>query len=297
VKVMAQTLGVRVLLVAAMLGLAGCGGSTQAPTALASPSPTQIGHLTFAGQQRSYVVYRPLSLAPKQTVPLVIALHGYMVDSTWMETATHYDDLAKTVGLVVVYPQGNSNSWNAGTCCAQNHDDDVGFMRAVIDRLMSTGGIDHSRVFVTGMSNGGAMAQRLACELSDRITAVASVSGSLLIDSCNPSRAISVMEMHGTLDSLVPFEGGSTRGLGSFPPTMSIMKRWAAADGCAVAPTVTQSGIVTMSTWTGCRDGSSVVLDAIAGADHSWFAPENMPGQPDATHVTWDFFSHSPPLP
>jgi polyhydroxybutyrate depolymerase len=284
------------MLVAATLSLAGCGGSTAAATTLASPSPTQIGHVTVGGQSRSYVVYRPLSLARKQTVPLVIALHGYMVDSTWMETTTHYDDLAKTAGFVVLYPQGNSNSWNAGTCCAQNHDDDVGFIRAVIDRLMSIGGIDRARIFVTGMSNGGAMAQRLACELSDRITAVASVSGSLLIDACNPSRAISVMEMHGTLDSLVPFEGGSTRGLGSFPPTMSIMKRWAALDGCAAAPTVTQSGLASLSTWTGCRDGSSVVLDAIAGADHSWFAPENMPGQPDATHVTWDFFSHSPPL-
>jgi polyhydroxybutyrate depolymerase len=282
---------------AACAGLYGCGATS--PSAKSSPSPSahaiQVGNLTVAGLQRAYVVFRPRSLGSGQQAPLVIALHGYTVDSTWMETNTHFDDLAIRVGFVVVYPQGINNSWNAGTCCGHNHNDDEAFIKAVIDRLVGGGNIDARRVFVTGMSNGGAMAQRLACDLADRISAVASVSGSLLVDSCNPSRPISVMEMHGTADSLVPYEGGTTAGLGSFPPTMAIMKRWASIDGCP-APTSTQSAITTTYTWASCREGSSVVLEAIAGEDHTWFSPANMSGEPDATQVAWDFFSHAPPL-
>jgi polyhydroxybutyrate depolymerase len=273
----------------------GCGGQAAETPAQSSPIPTQVGHLTVGGLDRAYVVFRPLSLDPKQPAPLVIALHGYTVDTTWMETNTHFDDLAKKDGFVVVYPQGINNSWNAGSCCGHNHSDDDAFIKAVIDQFVAAGHVDSKRVYVTGMSNGGAMAQRLACDLADRITAVASVSGSLLVDSCNPSRAISVLEMHGTADSLVPYEGGTTAGLGSFPPTMSVMKRWATLDGCP-APMTTQSGITTTYAWAGCRDGSSVVLDAIAGEDHTWFAPANLTGEPDATQVTWDFFSHAPPL-
>jgi polyhydroxybutyrate depolymerase len=152
-------------------------------------------------------------------------------------------------------------------------------------------------VFVTGMSNGAAMAQRVACELADRVTAVASVSGSLLVDPCLPSRPISVLEMHGTDDSVIPFLGGFTSGLGEFPSTMSVMATWERVDGCADSPAVTRSGITTMSTWGGCRGHAVVVLDAITGGKHVWFAPERVRGEPDATRTIWDFFSRVPPLP
>lgn len=278
-------------------GASACGGSVTNRAPSLSPSAIQNATLTVNGEMRSYTVFTPPSLDPKQLHPLVVALHGYTVDSTWMEPNTHFEEQAKQGGFIVVYPQGLNNSWNAGSCCGNNRTDDVAFMRDLIDRLIGDGHVDPKRVFVTGMSNGGAMAQRLACDLADRIAAVASVSGSLLIASCSPSRAISVMEMHGTADSLVPYKGGSTPGLGHFLPTMSIMQGWANLDGCATTPAVAQSGITTTYTWTGCRDGTGVVLEAIAGEDHTWFAPENMPGEPDATQVTWNFLSHAPSLP
>jgi len=286
----------RAFVVAAILCLAGCGGSTAAATVHSSPSPALGGHIAVGGVPRTYVAFKPPYLSAAQAAPLVIALHGYTVDAGWMESTTRYDELAKTAGFVVVYPQGIGNSWNAGACCGQNNYDDVAFMRALITHLMSSANIDPKRVFVAGMSNGGMMAQRLACELSDRITAVASVSGSLMTDSCHPSRAISVMEMHGTADSIVPYNGGPKGGLGKIPPTLSVMKQWAGLDGCAPTPVMTQSGIMTTSQWTGCRDGSSVVLDAIVGENHTWFNAQSMQGEPEATQVTWDFFSHAPPL-
>jgi polyhydroxybutyrate depolymerase len=141
------------------------------------------------------------------------------------------------------------------------------------------------------------MAQRVACELADRITAVASVSGSLLVDSCVPSRPISVLEIHGTDDSVIPFQGGFHAGLGQFQPTLSIMERWAGLDGCGDFPAVTRRGITTTSIWGDCRDGAIVELDAISGAGHNWFGSQQVVGEPDATQATWDFLSHAPPLP
>ena len=280
---------------AVIFGAGACGGSVATRTPSQSPSAIQNATMTFSGELRSYTVFSPLSLDPKKLVPLVVAIHGYTVDSTEMETSSHFDDQATQGGFIVVYPQGLNNSWNAGSCCGHNSNDDVGFIRELIDRLVSGGHVDPKRVFVTGMSNGGAMAHRLACELSDRIAGVASVSGALVTDACNLSRPISVLEMHGTADSLVPFEGGFTAGLGHFPSTISFMTRWATLDGCASTPTVTQSGITQISTWSGCRAGTLVVLEAVMGADHSWFGPgDPLPGEPNATEVVWDFFNHLP---
>jgi polyhydroxybutyrate depolymerase len=283
------------LFAAVTFGVGGCGGAVANRTPSQSPSAIHNATMTVSGELRSYTVFSPLSQEPKMLIPLVVAIHGYTVDSTEMEASSHFDDLAQQDGFIVVYPQGLNNSWNAGSCCGHNSNDDVGFIRALLDRLVSGGRVDPKRVFVTGMSNGGALAHRLACELSDRIAGVASVSGALLTDACNPARPISVMEMHGTADSLVPFEGGFTAGLGHFPSTISFMTRWATLDGCAITPTVTQSGITQTSTWSGCREGMLVVLEAVAGADHSWFGPgDALPGEPNATQVVWDFFSHLP---
>lgn len=285
------------LLWAALVGLAACGGSTAAVPSRPSPTPTQIGHITIAGAERTYVLYRPRSLDPTKLAPLVITLHGYSQGTTGIQAMTNFNDLAQKVGFVVAYPQGIASSWNAGSCCGQNDNDDVAFIKALIDRLVTIVHVDPKRVFATGMSNGAAMAHRLGCEASDRIAAVASVSGSLITKSCNPSRAISVLEMHGVADPIVPYQGGEVSGLGSFPPTISVMKRWASLDGCAPEPAVSQSAITTTYTWTQCRDGSRVVLEAIAGAGHRWFGQAGYNEEPDATQVVWTFFSQSPPLP
>src|SRR5579864_1039374 len=281
--------------IAAVFITVGCGGQAS-PNPVAvhpspSPSPTRIGSLMFGGLQRVYVLFRPSQLSTGTPVPLVIAMHGFTVDTTWMEQTSRFDDLATQSGFVVVYPQGTGDSWNAGRCCGHNTNDDVGFVKALIDKLVGEQNIDPKRVFVTGMSNGAFMAQRLACEAADRITAAASVSGSLVIDTCTPSRAISVIEMHGLDDDLVPINGGQVAGLTFFSPTMANMQGWANRDGCTAKPTTTNDGTTTTYTWSTCRDHASVVLKTIAGAGHSWFSPSDGPGIPDATQVVWDFFS------
>jgi len=286
-----------VWLMAAGVVAVACGGSSAPNAARPSPSPTRVGYLNIGSVQRVYVTYRPKSAAIDKALPLVIAMHGYTADTTWMETNTKFDDLADREGFEVVYPQGSGNAWNAGRCCGHDGDDDVGFIRGIIDRLVAQGLVDRTRVFATGMSNGGLMAQRLACDLADRITAAVSVSGSLVVDSCAPARPISVMEMHGVEDDIVPLKGGVVAGLTSFPAALSNMQAWADRDGCRRTPKTVQDGITAVYTWLECRSSVTVVLEEVAGAGHTWFSPDEMAGEPDASATAWKFFQQAPPLP
>ena len=276
------------VLAALSISAGACGGTTATPPGheVQSPSATQEGTLTVSGQARTYLLFRPPSLDADQPAPVVLALHGFTSNAVGMETMTLLDAQAVKSGFVVVYPEGLARSWNAGRCCgdAQSKDiDDVAFISQLIDSLAKDARIDPKRVFVTGMSNGGMMAHRLACEISDRIAAVASVSGGLMVDACHPTRSISILEMHGTADPLVRLDQQLTDG----------MRQWASLDGCAPTPKVSQDGDIATTMWTPCREGVTVMLQAVVGAGHSWFAP-NAPARPGATGVVWDFFSHAP---
>ena len=287
------------LVFALSFALAACGGSAATPAASRIPSAVQHGSLMVDGQQRTYFVFRPPSLDPKQQSPLVLVLHGYTVDAAWMEATTNFDDQAKKGGFMAAYPEGIGRSWNAGSCCgdAQSQKlDDVAFIKQLIDRLASDGSIDRKRVFVAGLSNGAIMAYRLACDLSDRIAGIASVAGSMGITECHPAQPVSVLEMHGTKDSIVLYDGGKT-GLGTFPSANEVIKGWVTADGCAGNPILSQSGITKTSVWNGCRAGTIVRLDTVAGGHHTWFGStfDPVPGEPNANAVIWDFFSHLAP--
>jgi polyhydroxybutyrate depolymerase len=110
------------------------------------------------------------------------------------------------------------------------------------------------------------MAYRLACELSDRISAIASVSGRLDVNDCHPNRSVSVLEMHGTRDAVISYEGDQTK-----MSTASGIQRWVALNGCTTASTVTTNGITKTSTWNGCREGTTVRLETVIGGQHTWF--------------------------
>ena len=268
-----------------------------ASSTAATPSPTPTGAqretLTVGAQARNYYVLRP----PNQRgrLPLVVALHGSTQPPRGLELKTKLDDEAAAAGFVVAYPEGISRSWNSsdsGGDAQLLNVDDVGFIRQLIDHMVRTAQIDPKRVFVTGISSGGEMSHRLACELSDRVAAVASVSGDLGIAACNPAQPVSVLEIHGTADPYVPIEGDPSQNL---PPTMSTMRRWAQIDGCASGPTVEESGITKTTTWGGCRNGTTVALVAITGAGHTFWLEPPIPGQPNINEVIWNFFNHAPP--
>jgi polyhydroxybutyrate depolymerase len=291
-----QKVGIRRLLLgtSTTLGLsiaavmfAACGSTTNA-----QPSPTpiraQMEKITSGGQQRTYYVLHPPN--KKGRLPLVVALHGSTQSPQGLEFEANLDGEAIAAGFVVVYPEGIGFEWNTGNDPQATNVDDVGFVRAVIDHMVATGQADPKHVFATGISSGAEMSHRLACELSDRIAAVASVSGDLGVAVCSPTQPISILEIHGTADPFVPIAGDPSN---NFPPTMTTMHRWVQIDGCAPVPAVNQSGIATMTAWSGCHGGVTVVLVTIAGAGHTfWLDP--ISGQPDINQMIWNFLSRAP---
>jgi len=293
------SIGLALLATTAACGSGG-GGSSSAP-----PAPVQQHQIDFGGQARAYRVFVPPTLDRSRPAPLVMVLHGGRNTVEDMVKTTLFDREAAAGGFIAAYPEGVGKVWNAGTCCGTGPRrglDDVGFLAEVLDRLLADYPIDRSRVFVAGVSNGAMMAYRFACERADRVTAVGSVAGAVVVEGCQPSRPVSVLEVHGTEDPLVPYLGGQpsaveAQGAPPYTSTPAMMRLWAEVNGCPAPAPAQTTGPVTIESWAGCRSGSAVRLVTVQGGGHIWFAsglgPAN--GALDATSAIWRFFSELRP--
>jgi polyhydroxybutyrate depolymerase len=255
-------------------------------------------------------VYRPAGLGG--AAPLVVMLHGGYGDGAQAERAYNWDGQADAGRFLVAYPDGMDRAWNAGTCCGvpkKRDIDDVGFITAMVAAIQSQVPVDGARIYVTGMSNGAMMALRLACQ-TDLFAAVAPVAGTQLTD-CSRAAPTSVLQIHGTADDRVPFEGGpgKARTLSGAPnvdgPSVpAVNATWRSIDGCG-APTTSTAGVVTTQI-ADCPGGRTVELISVAGAGHQW--PGGVPSplaqrlgdlpQPstalNATDTVWQFFAAHP---
>jgi polyhydroxybutyrate depolymerase len=233
--------------------------------------------LEHGGESRSYDLYVPGTVDVTQPATLVLNFHGLLGNPAQQAMFSQYDAAAESAGVIVAYPSGISSSWNTGLCCggAQSSGvDDVGFARTLVQHIGLGSCIDRSKVFAIGMSNGGHMAHRLACEAADVFAGVASVAGVLTMLQCNPSRPISVQQFHGTSDTIVSYDGVGP----GFPGARDMMLGWAQRNGCAPVPNVThQQGDSTCETWTACDDAVEVTLCTVEGGGHCW------PGNPGCT--------------
>jgi polyhydroxybutyrate depolymerase len=266
----------------------------------------QYGNLTVDGVVRSYRVFAPPTSGPRPRSALIVVLHGGAATISDAVSTTGFDQVATDHNLIVAYPQGTHGEWNAGFCCGTAPSrmvDDIGFLDALLDRLEADYPVDPTRVFLTGVSNGAMMAYRFACTHAQRVTAVASVAGSMVLNDCTPSRPLSILELHGTADPEVPYQGGEAD-IGvlatfQYPSSPALAARWATLDGCASQPATTMVGPLTTATWGDCHAGTTVSLVSVNGGGHVWFAPGlgTADGAIDATAAIWRFFStlHSMP--
>jgi polyhydroxybutyrate depolymerase len=269
--------------VALLLSFVAAGGMR----ASALPGGDVPGELTVGGLPRTYQLHVPAGL--DHPSGLVINLHGAGATGSGQAALSNYNAIADQYGFVVAYPDGIDFSWADGRGASipdRQGVDDVGFLVQLVDRLSRDYGVPPGRVFATGFSAGAFMATRLACERADLISAVAPVAGSLGVAyPCAPSRPVSVLQVNGNADPVVPFNGGTMLGRGGYsdivpPPAMA--QRWRDVDGCP-APVEDAQGAVHRFSAAGCAGGTEVVFVQIDGGDHSW------PG--DASQNSGQFFA------
>jgi polyhydroxybutyrate depolymerase len=272
-------------LIGAVLMVAGCSLSDDEPLPTGFVSGTSIHTINVGGRDRSYRLHKPAGLPV--SAPLVVMLHAVTGSAEQAETSYGWDELAESGRFVVAYPDGVGRAWNVngGGCCGRPQRegiDDVAFIVAAVADIVRNVSVSASRIYATGMSNGGIMSYTLACN-AGIFAAIGSVAGTQL-DACRAPHPASVMEIHGTRDKLVRYGGGQGSNIINGPSAPDVNAFWRNVNQCG-APSASTDGEVTTST-AGCPDNRGVVLITIDGGGHEW---------PDfATRALWQFFAAHP---
>lgn len=247
------------------------------------------GEFMHGDSLRTYKLYIPDACDGSEAWPLVMVLHGFELDAEFIMILSDMNAVADTGHFLVAYPQGlwvysqtpptppfsnSGTGWNAGGELISNNDD-VGFLSRMIHKIGLSYRVDPTRVYACGLSNGGHMVYRLACELNDRIAAVVSVSGAMAEDiPCNSGRPVPLMEIHGTADSIVPY-GGVPFFMKSIPAAIDF---WVKRNQCSDDPAVTifpdtdttDGTTVVLKKYGNCQADASVWLMDVVDGGHVW---------------------------
>ena len=279
-------------------------------SALSTAARQRDGYITVDNIRRHFVCYEPgLSLT---NPAVIISLHGRLGTGRQMMGFADFRPLADAESFIIICPDGIGQSWNDGrsTPAQKQGINDVKFISELIDYAVTTRHADASRIYVTGMSNGGFMASRLACELPGKIAAVAVVAASMDQDAgYEPVKPIPIMYIQGTDDPLVPFNGGAmSRGKGYIYSFEAILKQWADMARCSTKPqtsnlpnAVTDGTTVNKREYYNSTTGIKVIGYAINGGGHTWpggsqylpkFLIGNVSHNLDACQVIWAFFKN-----
>jgi len=265
------------------------------------------GSFDHDGIEREYLVHLPANYNPGDQWPLVLNLHGITSNATQQSFYSGFTAVADTANFIVCHPEGTlipagtGRQWNVGFPFSPNTTDDVGFISNLIDTLHAHYDINLDKVYVTGMSNGGYMAYKLACELTDKVAAIASVTGSMVpaeAMDCDPFQTIPVMQVHGTADPTVSYTGND------FGISIEdLVMQWVDHNECALTPETFQFPDINTSdnctveriAYTDCDGNRKVYFYRVDGGEHTW------PGAAIAIGVTnqdinasseiWNFFN------
>ncbi|MDJ0974380.1 MAG: PHB depolymerase family esterase [Planctomycetota bacterium] len=296
-------------------------------TDVAHAATTETGSLLHQGRIRTYRVMLPKGHTKTKPAPLVLALHGGGGTAQAFDRQTNGQFGRETDkrGWVVVFPQGIAKGWNDGrkvnsrAARQRRGVNDVQFIAKLIDRIHARHGIDRSRVYATGISNGGFMSYRLALELSDRIAAIAPVTANLqkVHEAKRPAHPVGLLVINGTKDPLVPYDGGYVTALGTkrgaILSTDATIQRWVAFTGCKGEPTTTaiedrapnDRTKAKLTQYRTCR-GAEVALCKVEGGGHTWPGGRQYLGVAmigrvsrdfDAVPLMFDFFARHRRVP
>ena len=194
---------------------------------------------------------------------MIVNIHGLMETPAIQIQWSNMNPTADAQGFIVVYPRGVSQSWNAGSCCgsaATQKINDVGFIKAVVADVKTKLCVSSRRVYCTGMSNGGYMTHRLACEANDIFAAFSPVSGAMGIANCTPGRPVPMLSFHGTSDNLVAYNSGK-----------AALEQWRTNNECPTTPTKTETYNQSYCDYyEGCQNGATAVLCTMIPMGHCW---------------------------
>jgi polyhydroxybutyrate depolymerase len=260
----------------------------------------KVGRMT-----RSYLLHLPPADDHVQSWPLVLVFHGRLGVAEGMERLTGFSDLADSEGFIVAYPQGIARSWNAGQGAGEaavRDIDDVGFVDSLINLLVEEFCVDGRRVAAAGMSAGASLVYRLACEMPERIPAIAAVAGTIassVAAVCRPALPVSVLHIHGTADPIVTWEGDVPLSSARMESVDNTVSGWVERNHCNPEPQVKLVDDSYVRETYMAADGTEVTLYAVTGGGHTWpsgrqYLPETIIGPTsralDATQLAWDFF-------
>lgn len=277
--------------------------------------------LSVAGVGRKYVVHVPPTYRDQQPIPVVLMFHGGGGTARATIAETGLTKKADQAGFIAVFPEGtapdpskpgrfrdNPQTWNDGSGrfhAGQNNVDDVGFVNALIDDLLSRFSIDPKRIYAAGFSNGSSMAYRLGAELPQRLAAIAPIASSgLRVEVAQLARPVPLLVIQGTADPRNPLEGGDVLVFGKIdkrPPVADVVRRWAKLNGCSDTPKILRddNGIKALAYSSDSGTGE-VHFYTVEGLGHTWpggksLLPESLVGKTStklqANDVIWDFFS------
>ena len=281
----------------------------------------QSNEIQWEGRTRTFLVYYPKEEHRNKSLPVLFVIHGGGGTAQALINATRnrFNELADTDGFIVVYPEGFEKQWNdgrdvEGIVTSWDEDiNDVGFITDIVDRLNANLNVNMSRIFTTGISNGGFMSSRLLCDRSDLFRGGAIVTATLAttyVSNCQPASPNAILVINGTQDPLVPYAGGQVVVLGQergeVLGTEAYMQFLATRNGCDMNPTITDlpdteddGTTVKIYDYNNCPS-SKLQLYRIEGGGHTWpggieVLGEGLVGKTSrefvACDVIWEFFS------
>lgn len=280
----------------AILAAAGCAQPNTAT--LPSKAPGKYKEtVVVGGLTREFNLRVPKAYDATKPLPLVVLLHGWTGNMNIVEQYTKFGDKADKEGFFLAAPQGLGErpGWNVGWIdLSFKAQDDIAFLTKLLDKVEGEVGVDKSRIFLAGHSNGAMLAHLAASKLSKRVAAIGAVAGSIgfpgrpnfaekLIPA--PQDPVSVILIHGTKDAMVAYSNGAQAVLGSVGARESA-KWWAEKIGAGTDPKKDVAGILTTEIYSGGRNGAEVEVVSIEGGTHDW--PTN------ATDLIWEFFKTHP---
>ena len=249
--------------------------------------------------ERCWLTLLPSDYTDNESYPLVVDMHGYTGTNYNMYNYSDWDRISEEHGVIIAYPQGHENSWNAGWCCGVAHDigiDDVGFILQMIEQISANYSINDSKIYASGHSNGCAMTQKLANEAS-HVFAAGGCMALYLLEDADPSFSPTpIIEVHGILDVVIPYSNSHSSSIifdNSLVGDEGAMKNiatWAEMNGCSgiLPEMIEEYQDYSIQGYTDCDEDVEVQLVTLHLADHNPYPSANPTGI-QTTQMVWDF--------